>query len=209
MGVTEAILAAAGSVHPRWAFGFHDASFIGWVCTAGYVAVAVLCWRAGGQAQARGQNNARLFWLGLALALTGLGINKELDLHDLLIQTVRDLSFAEGWYERRRIVLGAVLAAVAVAGAVGSFTLLPRLRPFSREMRMACIAFVTLFTVLLLRSAPWSAVARVLTFHVTGQEDGPLHVHLSELIELLTLAWIAPAAHRFAKPRSADDLPGG
>lgn len=205
MGIGAHVLAAAGSVYPRWAVGFHDASFIGWVCTAGYVAAAVFSWSAGNQARSRGQRHARLFWLGLALALAGLGINKELDLHDLLIQTARDLSLAEGWYERRRIVLGSVLVAVAAGGTLGLWMLLPRLRPFTHEMRVAGIAFITLCGVLLLRGAPWSVVSSVLTLNVTGQEDGLLHVHLSEVFELVALAWIAPAARRVAKPRSGGD----
>lgn len=202
MGVSQLFLAAAGSAPVRWAAGFHDATVIGWVCTAGYLAAAGLCWAAGNQARTRGEGNAHLFWLGLAVALAGLGINKQLDLHDLLIQTGRDLALAQGWFEQRRMVLGVGLTALAVLGAASVFLLLPRLRPFSPEMRVAGTTLVVLFAVLLLRSAPWPVVARVLTFHVTGREDGLLHVHLSELVELLALAWIAPAARRVARSRT-------
>jgi hypothetical protein len=205
--VPTVLLAAAVPFHRRWTFGVNDTSAMGWLCAAAYLAATTLCLKArGGHTQGR-HPNARILWLGAALCLAGLGLNKPLDLHDLAIQIVRDLSVAQGWYEQRRLFLGTFIVAAGAVGTALAVVLDRRFHPLSPELRLASAGLAALGGMLLLRGSPFPVVAKLLTAHLVTEEDGLFHIHLSEVLELLLLAIIARAAWRFIQhqaPSPAD-----
>ncbi|MBI2925607.1 MAG: hypothetical protein HYY24_07880 [Verrucomicrobia bacterium] len=193
------VLGAAALPRDRWAPRLGDPSLIAWVCVATYLATMALCFRARQRARPGQEQHLRTFWLGLSLCLAFLALNKELDLHVLLIQTGRDLAGADGWLQHRRIVLGAFLAALGVVGAGAVILVLRRLRPAGREVYLALVGFASLMGFLLLRVSPLEPISKLLTIHIFTEEDGFAHVHLSELLELVNLAIIAAGAWCFAR----------
>ena len=101
-----------------WQPSFGDPTPLGWLTAALYVFVGVLCLLVAARTRrlAGGDNQAALFWLGIAAGLLALGLNKQLDLQTLLTQAAKQLSIQQGWYEQRRWVQAAFF--VALAGAL-------------------------------------------------------------------------------------------
>ena len=103
-----------------WRPGFHDNSLLGWLITAGYAVVTLLCVMTARRAGSGNRNEARL-WATMAVGLFLLGVNKQLDLQDLLRGTGRDLTLALGIYEHKfliRLLFLALLTAVAVVATI-------------------------------------------------------------------------------------------
>ena len=105
-----------------WHFQANDNTRGGWLAVAVYAALTFLCWRK----VARQNRNSGLhqhgltttFWIALSLGVTGLGINKQLDLQTLLIQISRGISQSEGLFEYRRFIEWGFFIAVAVLTAL-------------------------------------------------------------------------------------------
>lgn len=103
-----------------WTTSAGDPDFRGWLTVVLYVVATVLTCRLVGH-QPTWQPNPdtgreRLFWKLLLLGLFGLGLNKQLDLQTLMIQSARALALEQGWYaQRHTLQVGAVLA----GGATG------------------------------------------------------------------------------------------
>ena len=86
----------------EWSVGIGDPIFLGWFISISYF---VAFWICGNRAlQAKRINDNYPFWLGLTISLLFLGINKQLDLQSLFIQTIRNLSIQHGWYGHRKLV---------------------------------------------------------------------------------------------------------
>ena len=101
-----------------WAPRIGDPTLMGWATVAAYFAAAILATLAARRATGR----QRAFWIGLAVILLALTVNKQLDLQSALTEAGRCISKAQGWYEARRsvqvIFIEAVLVASALAAAV-------------------------------------------------------------------------------------------
>lgn len=117
-----------------WRPGIGDPSAMGWLTVLAYLATATLCVRAaasehGGVVPALrhaawpwsrrpAADRRALGWFGLAAILFVLGINKQLDLQTLFTELAKDMARREGWYEQRRTVQTAFIAAVAIVSAL-------------------------------------------------------------------------------------------
>jgi hypothetical protein len=138
-----------------WRPGFNDNDFSGWLVTAGYVVTVLACfWRAR-QTRATADSTADYsgVWRGIGIVLLLLGINQQLDLHVLIIEAVRDLAKAEGWYKHRRLVqkvFFGVFAAALLAGAACSAW---RWRRFFAGQRLVTAGLLLLLGWLLFRAA--------------------------------------------------------
>lgn len=110
----------------RWRPGMGDASLMGWFTVAAYAAAAVFCWIAARHSELV-DNDAlgrkyRLVWSGVALLMTLLCVNKQLDLQSLFTDLGRVLARSQGWYgERRAVQKFFVLAMTAVSCAAFAF----------------------------------------------------------------------------------------
>ena len=85
-----------------WVFQANDDTRGGWLAVLLYVILAILCWRevvryyrATG-IEIGSRTLPRNFWIGLALFITGLGINKQLDFQTLMIQLGREGATSAG-----------------------------------------------------------------------------------------------------------------
>lgn len=178
----------------RWEAGIGDPTVIGWVTVVAYAATALLALRC---ARRSAEPLEFRFWAVLAATLVLLGINKQLDLQSLFTQTGRDLAFAQGWYENRRMVQAAFIGFLIAAGlAVGALLLwVARSLPLSTQIAAAGLVALVVFVVI--RGASFHHVDEVLGSDVEG-------IRFNWLLELTPLAVIALSAYRrravFAPP---------
>lgn len=176
-----------------WQPGPGDPTLGGWTVFWTYwVAVvgAVLAWRGEARAHAllRVPRQPR-FWAWLALALFGLALNKELDLHNAITWLGRKLARQEGWYAYRRVVQLAFIATV-VAGAV-AFVLwsFRRVRHWPRFYRLPLAGIQILVAFIVVRAASFHHV----DFFLRRQFGG---IKLHALAEFTGIAVIGVAAYR-------------
>lgn len=140
----------------RWVVGIGDPTPMGWITVAAYAVAAVLAWRNVGAARRSGVQTS--FWFALVLLLVVLGINKQLDLQGWFGQTGRDMALAQGWYQQRRTVQGAFIAALcvgAVAVVVGARRYWGALW---HEYRAAFVGVCLLLVFIIIRAATFHHV---------------------------------------------------
>ena len=167
---------------------------MGWVTVFAYVYAGLVCFQAfralrnsGRSARSQvllGDTRLALCWLGLALLLAALGINKQLDLQSLLTQVAKDMAYAQGWYEERRRVqvafITGILAVFSIVTAGGIWWL----RAHLKRLRLALVGTAFLLTFIVVRAASFHDVD-VLLYRATGP------FKLNWLFELSGIACIA------------------
>ena len=170
-----------------WQLAVGDPTWLGWFTAAAYVAAACLCVRA-----ARAPGDAELgsrrlagFWLLLALLLLALGENKQLDVQTFVIERLRDLARAEGWYAQRRRYQRLFVAVCGGASIAALCALGVALRPVWPRVRLGLLGLAVLLGFVLLRAAVFQRVGPVWLAH-----SEPLHAWL-ELLGIGVLGWAA------------------
>ena len=146
------LLPLVRDANDRWIPGIGDPSFMGWLTVVAYFATAWLCYRASRRASghdsdpyAQPEPKVAWVWLGLALLLTALGANKQLDLQSLLTQIGKDMAHAQGWYKSRRVVQAIFVTGIGlgslVIGGLGLWWLRDKLAalPWMTEQELARI----------------------------------------------------------------------
>lgn len=108
-----------------WRPGIGDPTLVGWVTVWAYVIAAGICLWA---ARADAHPSRRRWWTLLCLFLVALGLNKQLDLQSALTEIGRWLAWRFDWYDNRRYVQVAFLAAIALVGVGGLGFALRRMR---------------------------------------------------------------------------------
>lgn len=131
-------------------------------------------------------------WRRVALLILLLGINQQLDLHTLLIQSGRALAEAEGWFAYRRLVQRAFFGLFA-----GGFLLLIslaawRCRGFLNKHRLVTLGLAILIGFIFMRAADFNHVW-LKSFQVVSEDSW------KNYLELLGLVLIAQGARRASK----------
>ncbi|MCA9652372.1 MAG: hypothetical protein H6712_04615 [Myxococcales bacterium] len=166
----------------RWSPGIGDPTVMGWLTVVAYLAAAWLCLRAfmvekaGPPRPYRQAIKALLrvirkrwpdppgparragMWLGLAITMLCLGINKQLDLQTLLTELARVAAMSEGWYDNRRAVqLGFIgaFSITALAAAVGLWWVM---RGHLADFRLALVGMVLLIVFVIVRATSFHHV---------------------------------------------------
>jgi hypothetical protein len=155
----------------RWRPQIGDPSFMGWVTVVAYGAAAVLCFIAAFREQAAdaGETRSRRrMWLGVAILMSFLCINKQLDLQSLLMDVGRVLATQEGWYAQRRAVQRWFVIAVAVAGALTFVIIAWKIRTILRERMLLLLGLSSLLTFIVIRAASFHHVDVLLGLHIVG-----------------------------------------
>jgi hypothetical protein len=132
----------------EWHLGIGDPTPIGWFTVAAYLLAAWACWLAYAASDGdRRANRAGKLWLWLLIALTLLGINKQLDLQTALTEIGREISRQLGWYERRHLIQIAFISSLGVAGALTLLWIGRRSFPMTmgRAFALAGLAFLVGF----------------------------------------------------------------
>jgi hypothetical protein len=173
-----------------WRPGFHDNDFSGWLVTAGYVGSVVACFLAA----ARCRQNPALpsefarVWRGLGIVLLLLGLNQQLDLHDLLIEVGRAAAQTEGWYEQRRLVQRVFGAVVVLGLLLATAWALWRWSRFFRRHKLTTVGLAILMGWLVLRVALIEHVGKrtALGWHVEAWRD---YLELGSLVLVAVGIW--------------------
>ena len=172
-----------GAAAAEWTLGVHDPTLIGWLTVVAYLGTALLCWQC-----ARLERRQPVFWLGAALALLLLGLNKQLDLQSWLNVTARDYAKAVNLYERRRD-LERIFVALLIA--LGGTTFGATTWIFRRTVRKHFLAFAGLLFLLIF------ILARAAAFHAFDRATGLQSLgslRLSWVLELAGIGAIATSA---------------
>lgn len=160
-----------------------DNSILAWLVVLAYAAGALATVAAAQKASRR----ERRLWLLAAAALLLLGLNKQLDLQSIFINSVRDLAHAQGWYESRRTLQRIFIGGLSAAGIVGALLLLSWLRGSSATIKVAVAGLLALVLFVVVRAASFTHVDRWVTVEIAGLRSG-------WWLELGGIATIASAA---------------
>jgi hypothetical protein len=165
-----------------WRPRIGDPSAMGWFTVAAYALAALLAGRVWRQGRER-------IWLGVALLMAALCVNKQFDLQSLFTDIGREIATAGGWYESRRKVqklFVIVLAAGAVLVGAGFGW---RYRAFFGRRKLLAAGLLFLLTFVVIRAVSFHHVDVFLKSRVAG-------LRMNWLLELGGIALVAAAALR-------------
>jgi hypothetical protein len=176
----------------------HDQGALAWFIVVGYLAGALLAFRAGSAAAGR----ERSLWLATGVALVLLGINKQLDFQSDVTWAARIAARSEGWYDHwRRDVQGVFILLIAVGGIAFALFLWRWLRDASANAKVAAIGLVTLVAFIFVRAASFYHIDYWVTVPVAGMRSG-------WWLELIGIAVISGAAVSRISPKASDGSSG-
>jgi hypothetical protein len=181
----------------RWRPGIGDPTFMGWFTVGVYLLGAFYCWRAA--TKARGAAEFRRFWLGLAVLLLALGINKQLDLQTAFTFAAKDFAKATGWYESRRGVQRVFVVLIALTGSAGTAGLFWHFRREWRRLWSALAGLAFLLCFIVIRASSFHDVDMLL-------KSGPGRIRMNWILELGGIAAIAFPAWRASRHKSSVSL---
>lgn len=143
-----------------WHFQCDNPTILGWSVVAFYATAALSCAVAALMSSSRRRRGLHLgrdcgpgIWWVLAVALTLLGVNKQLNLQTMLIVVLRHVSFTEGWWGQRREVQLIFSAVFGVGVALLLMWLALRHREFFQKNPQAFWGVIILGVFVALRAA--------------------------------------------------------
>jgi hypothetical protein len=166
----------------KWRPEIGDPTFMGWFTVGAYLVAALLAWRA-----AKVEPNGRRLWLGVAVLMALLCINKQFDLQSLLTDIGREIARYGGWYgERRKVQKLFVLGVIAGSGLFGCWFAW-RFRVFLLGHKLLSFGLLFLLTFI---------VVRAISFHHVDVflKDGIGGVRWNWILELTGILLVAAAA---------------
>jgi hypothetical protein len=182
-----------------WQPGVGDPTWLGWTATLLHLAASGLCLRAA-RATGGGLGRSSIPWLGLALLLGFLGLNKQLDLQTLLIERGRAAAQALGVYGQRRVIQRVFVVIVTALCAVGVVGALIRFRGFVWGHPLAFAGLMLLVGFVVMRAAAEDHLERIVGIRT--------ELPMGRWVLEIGGAWlIALEALRAARGSPAGDLP--
>jgi hypothetical protein len=147
----------------QYLISFGDPTVIGWLITIAYFISAFLCWRAGQAHRKTHPRGRRLsqdlfLWVGIALLLILLGINKQLDLQLLIRDVGREIAEKNSWYGRRREVQTVFMGFIGILGVLAVSAFIWWMRGRIREFRLVILGLMMLIAFVLIRAASFNHV---------------------------------------------------
>lgn len=213
-----------------WSPGIGDPTFVGWFTVLAYLVAAFLCFRVyrrlppskyrgiegviaaltplllalTGRRRLLSQVPERVrmaaLWLGLAIALLFLGINKQLDLQTVPTEIGRMMARAEGWYAVRRIVQVIFIAGVVLTGIWIFRAVLQLARGSRGRVRPVLAGTVFILCFVAIRASSFHHIDILLGMRFSGAK-------LNWIIELGGIAFVAYGAYREGHRLSAPLAP--
>jgi hypothetical protein len=187
-----------------WRPRIGDATFWGWLTVAAYGLTAILCLvvalkqpaMATGVAAINGEaRRQRRLWLGVAILMAFLCLNKQLDLQSLLTNIGRIVANRGGWYDARRTVQFWFVVAVGLASVAAFVFLAWKTRSIFRGRTLLLLGLSLLLLFVVMRAASFHHVGVFLERRVLGFK-------LNWLLELGSIALVAVSAVQAAlRPR--------
>jgi hypothetical protein len=177
-----------------WTPGPGDPTLMGWVIFFGYLAVALLAWRAARLEASQGLDP--FLWRALAVACVVLALNKQLDLHNAITAFGRQLARTEGWYRQRRTVQLGGLVCLALAGGAALAWVFRRTGSEWRRHRLTWAGLILLVIFMGMRAASFHHLDKVLRLELGGFR---LHAVI-EFVGICLLFLSARHAARYPAP---------
>ena len=189
-----------------WRPRIGDASLMGWLTVAAYGLTAILCLMAalkqnaglggstaGGVAGAenKGARLQRRLWLGVAVLMALLCVNKQLDLQSLLTNIGRIVAKQGGWYDQRRTVQFWFVVAIALIGVAAIALLVRKTRSLFKGRPLLLIGLSLLLLFVVMRAVSYHQVGVFLGKRVLG-------LKLNWILELGSIALVAASAAQAA-----------
>lgn len=166
----------------------------GWITVAAYFTAALCSLAAAGfrSASEPVRLSDRRFWLMVCVAMTALGINKQLDLQTLLTQVGRSVALSEGVFSIRRQLQAMFIALCAVVGSLMAFWIGWRHRKRPAPIRWAGLGLVWIIAFVVVRAASFHHVDVAIGREFMG-------VPVNALLELpgILVVTLAALAYRF------------
>ncbi len=156
----------------KWTLGIGDPTFLGWFTTIAYFITALFCIKAyllQTQLHDHKRRKGAIFWLWLCLLYLFLGINKQLDLHTLLIAIGKNIAECQGWYQNRRTVQAFFILILACFMFFIIGLLLNTSKKLNRPQKLSFFGACLIFVYLL---------GRAMSFH-----------HIDTLFPVFTSDW--------------------
>ena len=132
-----------------WVPRIGDPEITGWLTVVSYL----ICFALACLVVARRPSRAAYgLWLGLAVLMLALAVNKQLDLQTALTATGRCLAWAQGWYDDRRPVQLAFILALLLGVGAALVTTLIALRHKRRGNGLALLGMGVLGAFVMVRA---------------------------------------------------------
>jgi hypothetical protein len=177
--------------HLGWRPAIGDPSLMGWLTVIAYAAAAALCFVAARRIPVDdrpAQNRRkRRMWMGIAVLMAFLSINKQLDLQTLLTKIGREVAVRGGWYGDRRIVQLLFVIAVLIAGAAMFVLIVRRTRFIIKERKLLLVGLCFLISFIVVRASSFHHVGVFLGSGIWG-------VRMNWILELSGIGMIALSA---------------
>jgi hypothetical protein len=170
----------------KWRPEIGDPTFMGWFTVVAYLLAGLLAWRA-----SKSTATGKRLWLGVAVLMAFLCLNKQFDLQSLFTDIGREIARHGGWYgERRKVQKLFVLAVLAGSGVFGGWFAW-RFRAFLVGHKLLSVGLLFLLTFI---------VVRAISFHHVDVflKDGIGGVRWNWILELTGIFLVALAAGRDA-----------
>ncbi len=177
---------------------------MGWVTVVAYVVAAYFAWAAHKECRRKAhalaalktvdigeQRQLAVFWFWMFVALSLLGINKQLDLQSLFTEVMRDMARSQGWYDERRKYQVEFIVVISAASLLGVGVTAFVLRRVWRHARIAVLGMGWLLAFVVIRAASFHHVDLLLN------SDGKLW---NFVFENSGIALIGRSAYRTARP---------
>ena len=156
----------------HWRPGIGDPTFMGWLTVVAYFTAVPLCWMAGRSDQRAhpqsGYSSHPRVWFALAILLTLLGFNKQLDLQTWFTLSLKSVAKAQGWYEERRGFQALFIVGIAIMGIIGLTILRILLRKCLRQTSLALAGATFLTGFVVIRAASFHHVDQMIGFDIGG-----------------------------------------
>jgi ABC-type Co2+ transport system permease subunit len=174
-----------------WRPAIGDPSVMGWLTVAAYAAAAVLSFLAARRvridpAAPQGRRERRM-WLGVAVFMALLCVNKQLDLQTLLTKIGRELAVRGGWYEHRRPVQFLFVLVIATVAIAAFVWIVRKTRSILKERRLLLVGLCFMLSFIIIRASSFHHVAVILEAEIWG-------IRLNWLLELSAIALIGVSA---------------
>lgn len=175
----------------QWRPVIGDPSIMGWVTVAAYAAASALAACAAfrpAKNSSGGLHSAKSrLWLGVAVLMACLCINKQLDLQSLLTDIGRVMARRQGWYEQRRDFQKLLVLAILAGSGIFASWFIWRFREFWLNHKLLTAGLLFLLTFIVVRAISFHHFDVFISRTIFG-------VRMNWLLELTGILLIALAA---------------
>lgn len=177
-----------------WTPGIGDPTFVGWLTVFAYFAAAMYCVRAWKRAKERRAPETVLAntWLGSAVLMGVLGVNKQLDLQSLFTVVARQMVVDQGMYADRHRLQILFIKAIGLAGLLTLALLLWLVRSHLRQLWLPMVGAVFIVVFVIVRASSFHDVDTFLS----GELGGP---RWNWVFELSGILLVGVGARRYAR----------